>query len=389
MSIVLFDNNERQKLYPLNNLCATADLLAGIFTIKERWTNIVSEDVYIHTADYLSVLYEPIPSDVHLWIDASLMPDSSLTDRILGLEEGEALADSKGFIAGKKYLHNPFPVSNPLESFEKIYENDDVQRLEYPWQLFQFNDALIRYDFKYLTSRKHSTALPNDNQYISPENIFIEPRASVHHATINASTGPVYIGKNSTIMEGCLIRGPFAIGENAVLKMGSKIYGATTLGPYCMGGGEMKNVVIQAFSNKAHDGYLGDAAIGSWCNLGAGTSNSNVKNTGGIVSMYCQHKNDSIPVSMKCGIVMGDYSRTAINTSLNTGTLIGTSCNIFGDGLTEKYMQDFQWGLEGKVYEFDKALQHISNWKKMKDKKLTEPERKVLQHIFEQHSGAQ
>jgi len=201
---------------------------------------------------------------------------------------------------------------------------------------------------------------------------------------LNALTGPIYIGKNAHIMEGCLIRGPFVLGDGAILKMGTRIYGATTIGPGCIVGGEIKNSVMMGYSNKAHDGYIGDSVIGEWCNMGAGTSNSNVKNSGGDVKVWNYATNDYMSTGQKCGLVMGDYSRTAINTAINTGTVIGVCCNVFGEGLTPKVIPDFTWGTKGlTTYEFDKALKDIGNWTSMKNKEVGTEQKTVLRHIFD------
>lgn len=385
MSIVLFDNNNRKHLYPLNNARASADLLLGIFTARERWQLLLKQETYIHTDEYLSVLYESIPNTSHIWIDAAVLPDADLADRILSLNENEALADEKGLIAGKNKLDiKLFPGEDALNFFETIHEYPVQKRIMHAWDMFELNDSMLRSDFELITNGRKSQPLSKDCQYINLENIFIEEGAEISYAIINASTGPVYIGKNAVIMEGSLIRGPFAMGENAVLKMGARIYGATTLGAYCVAGGEIKNAIMQPYSNKAHDGYLGDAVVGRWCNLGAGTSNSNVKNTGSIVKMWSSVAKDYVEAKIKCGMVMGDYSRTAINTSINTGTVIGTCCNIFGEGLSPKYIPDYQWGGKGITrYELEKSFKDIDNWKKMKAQTLTDAEKQVLQYIFE------
>jgi len=385
MSIILFDNSERKKLYPLSNSRALADLRVGICTAKERWSLLSNEDIYIHTQDYLSVLYKPYPDDTHLWIDATILPDADLADRILALDDNEAITDGLGFVAGRKHFHHDdFSPGKLLEAFETIHERDAVKRLEHPWQIFQLNDEMLRRDFVLLTKNRISQPLTNSSQYINPSNIFIEEGANIQYSIINASEGPVYIGKNAVIMEGCLIRGPFALCNDAVLKMGTKIYGATTLGPCCVGGGEIKNSVMQGFSNKAHDGYIGDAVMGYWCNLGAGTSNSNVKNTAGVIKVWSAFAGDYLPTEMKCGFIMGDYTRTSINSSINTGSVIGTCCNVFGDGLLPKYIPDFEWGTKGLTrYELEKSLKDIDNWKKMKNRSLSPEEKKVLEYIFE------
>lgn len=385
MSIVLFDNHERNKLYPLNSACATAELRVGIFTMRERWQHISKEDVYIFTAKYLSPLYESIPPDSHFWIEANLIPNKKLVEQIFNLDENEAIKDKNGIIAARKNAEdNSLDFLNNEGSFSKIREISNARCIEYPWHIFQYNDALLREDFERITAGRTCAPLPQTNQYLNAENIFIEENAVINFSIINASGGPVYIGRNCTVMEGSMIRGSVALCDNTVLKMGSKIYGATTLGPCCVGGGEIKNAVMQGYSNKAHDGYLGDAVVGRWCNLGAGTSNSNMKNNASAVKMWNGFNKEYVAVDMKCGVVMGDYSRTAINSSINTGTMIGVCCNVFGEGLLPKYIADFQWGAKGiSKYEFEKSLQDVANWKKLKGSVLTDAEIKVLKHIFE------
>lgn len=385
MSIVLFDNIDRKHLYPLNNACAIADLRMGIYTAKERWELLSKQPVYVHTADYLALLYEAMPAATHCWIDAAVLPDTVLAERILSLNENEALADSKGLIAGKtNFDAGHFPQENLTNVFETIHDYPEVRRLFHAWDMFDLNDSMLRNDFALLTKDRPSQPLPSTCQYIHPENIFIEEGANISCAIINAAAGPVYIGKNAVIMEGALVRGPFAMCSDAVVKMGAKIYGATTLGPVCVAGGEIKNAVLQGYSNKSHDGYLGDAVIGRWCNLGAGTTNSNIKNTASVVKMWNTVAQDYIEANIKCGVVMGDYTRTAINTSINTGSVIGTCCNIFGEGLLPKYIPDFQWGAKGITrYELEKSLKDIDNWKKMKGQSLSDAEKQVLQYIFE------
>lgn len=385
MSIVLFDNDKRKKLYPLNNACATAALRVGILTGIERWKLLTNERVYVATEEQLSLLYEPIPVGVHTWVDATVLPDEDLANRIMMLEDNEGLGDTNGLIACKKnILHNQLPANDLLSLAETIYDYAETKRMKYAWHLFKYNDTMLHMDFRFITNGRKSLQIPETNNVINPENVFIEEGATIAYSIINASAGPVYIGKNAQIMEGCLIRGPLALCDGSVLKMGTKIYGATTLGPCCVGGGEIKNSILQGYSNKAHDGYLGDAVVGSWCNLGAGTTNSNLKNNAGVVKMWNSHYKDYIEADVKCGFIMGDYTRTAINTSINTGTTIGTCCNIFNDGILPKYIPDFEWGGKGLTkYELEKSFRDIDNWKKMKGQSLTDAEKIILQHIFE------
>jgi UDP-N-acetylglucosamine diphosphorylase/glucosamine-1-phosphate N-acetyltransferase len=259
-----------------------------------------------------------------------------------------------------------------------------IPLLTRPWHIFQLNAEALIDDYTLLTSGRVSQPIPATVQAIAPENIFIEEGASLQHCILNASTGPIYIGARAEIMEGSLIRGPFALCEGATVKLGTKIYGATTVGPYSVVGGEVKNSVIFGYSNKGHDGYLGDSVIGEWCNLGAGTSNSNLKNNAAEVKAWDHSSGKFIPAGNKCGLLMGDYSRSAINTAFNTGTVVGVCCNIFGDGLTPKYIPSFSWGYGNTLkYELEKALRDVASWKRFKGQTLTDAEIQNLKYIFE------
>lgn len=383
MEIVLFDNEYRQRLFPLTATRAVADLRMGIFTVKERWQHIAGNaDVYIDTTDYLQSLYKPIPNGVHTFIDAAIIATPSLIQQIQHLQQGEVLEDEVGIIAinafGKTYKE---AIDNAATLF--IAAKETAQRIRYPHDIFLLNKQVIEFDFKLVTAGKISQQISDTNRIINPKNVFIAEGATVEYAIINAEEGPVYIGKNALVMEGTLIRGPFVLGERAVVKMGAKIYGATSIGKQCTAGGEIKNIVMQDYSNKAHDGYLGDAVIGQWCNFGAGTSNSNIKNSAGDVQQWNNYENNYVNAGLKCGVVMGDYSRVAINSSINTGSYIGVCCNVFGDGLMPKKIADFCWGYSNK-YELDKALVHIHQWKNLKQQNITAEEKDILKHIFEQ-----
>ncbi len=387
MNIILFDNPHRQNLFPLTLTNAVAELRAGIFTARERWALQTGEKVFVHSARYLLPLYETIPHAKNLWVDAAVLANAALANIVLALGEGCGLADENGFIAGVVSISpDGFDAANPQKYFNKIQQVPTVRRLQYPWQIFQWNDTLLREDFILVQTQKSSKPLPENNQYTNPSQIIIEEGAQVVFATLNASTGPIYIGQDAVVMEGATIRGPFALCEGAVVKMGTRIYGATTVGPHCTAGGEIKNSVMQAYSNKGHDGYLGDAVVGRWCNLGAGTTNSNVKNTGAEVKMFNYPAKGYLPVGQKGGFIMGDYSRTAINTTLNTGTIVGCCCNIFDGGLMPKQIADFSWGgATEEKYVFEKALRDIANWKKMKHHTLEDAEKDVLKHIFDRN----
>ncbi len=343
MKIIFDDSAVKESLWPLTATRNAADIRVGILTTREKWELLLA-----------GRLQTPAGIVGHTGtITASIIP--SIQTEFSISDDGTVL------------------ITN---------EKETCRSIQYPWDIFQLNDWALRQDFELLTAKRTTQKISPTNQVIAPENIFIEEGATVECCIINASTGPVYIGKNATVMEGCIIRGPFALCEGATLKMGAKVYGATTIGPYCSAGGEIKNSVLFAYSNKAHDGYLGDSVIGEWCNLGAGTTNSNVKNTAGEVKMWKNAAKDFTHVGIKAGLIMGDYSRAAINTSFNTGTVVGVCCNIFGEGFPPKLVNNFTWGNE--KYKFEKALQDISNWKKLKGKSISEEEKEILKQLYNQ-----
>lgn len=351
MNILLDDLPFNESLYPFGEIKSMVHIRLGILTILEKWERFF------------------------------------FSGKILLSSEQNNKASEKSSL--KKIPANLIPSTAFLKSIQN--SNDQLPSatnckvLEYPWQIFEYNDWAIRQDFELITSGRISQSLSPTNQLINPENIFVEEGANVSHSILNAEDGPIYIGKNAEIFEGCLIRGPFSLGEWSRVNMGAKIYGGTTIGPFCLAGGEIKNSILMNYSNKAHDGYLGDSVIGSWCNIGAGTSNSNLKNTGGMVRMWSRQENNFVNAGYKCGLLMGDYSRCAINTSFNTGTIVGVSCNIFGNAFQSKYYEDFTWGSE--KYNFDKAISHINNWKKLKGQEITEEEIKSLKNIYQKNKN--
>lgn len=385
MAIILFDNHYRRGLYPFTLTRAVADLRFGIFSIKERWERMSGQPVWVATEPYLQALYPLLPVGMHTWVDASVIGDAALYNRILSLENGSCIADENGLIAGRTEQVVEISSTIPLSAFAHVNDHEPVQRLTHPWQFMQWNDAQIRADFAWVTKSRTSLPIPETVQTVKPVQIFIEEGARLSFCTLNAATGPIYIGKNAEIMEGSTVRGPFVLGDNAVLKMNSRVYGATTLGPSCMGGGEIKNTVMMGYSNKAHDGYLGDAVIGEWCNFGAGSTNSNIKNTAGEVKVWDMGAEKYVSVGQKCGMIMGDYSRVAINSSINTGSMIGVSSNVFGAGLLPTIIPNFAWGVTGTRYEPKKAFEAIENWKRLKGASLTDSEIAVLQYIFDHY----
>jgi UDP-N-acetylglucosamine diphosphorylase/glucosamine-1-phosphate N-acetyltransferase len=315
-------------------------------------------------------------------IHGNVLPTPKLVKAVKKLQNGEFLSvkGREGIVF--RFTKEEIKEKHKVKVKKAVTIMEEIVSVQYPWNIFQLNDWAIRQDFELLTKKRKSQSISKTNTVIKPSEIFIEKGAKVEHCILNASTGPVYIGKNAEVMEGSMIRGPFALGEGSLLKMGTKVYGATTLGPYCIGGGEIKNSVLFGYSNKAHDGYLGDSVIGEWCNMGAGTSNSNLKNTASEIRVWTQSGEKD--AGKKCGVMMGDYSRTAVNTAINTGTVIGVCSNVFGSGLTPKYIRNFSWGFEASnEYGFEKALSDIEAWKQLKKQTLAENEKNILKYIFE------
>jgi UDP-N-acetylglucosamine diphosphorylase/glucosamine-1-phosphate N-acetyltransferase len=347
-TLVLEEESCKDDLLPFTATRSVLDIRMGIFTFREKWELMLGRETF-KLGDGPA-------------LPANVLPTLTLAAAFYD-EQLEGALDQ--------------------EAINRILVGARIIR--YPWHIFQHNAEALIEDFHIIKARATSQAIPSSVRVICPEKIFIEEGARLQHCVLNASAGPIYIGRQAEIMEGALIRGPFACCEGAIVKMGAKIYGATTLGPHSTAGGEIKNAVFFGYSNKGHDGYLGDAVIGEWCNLGAGATASNLKNNAGEIKVYHSASKKYLSAGTKCGLLMGDFSRAAINTSFHTGTVIGICCNIFGEGLPPKYIPDFSWGQEGGIrYEWEKALRDIGNWKKMKNQSLTHAEILALKHIFDQ-----
>lgn len=377
-----------ENLHPFTLTRQMQDIRVGILTIRQKWELMLGLPSFDKKEDdykdlQLSVNMDEAAEDgVCFMIHGNILPTQKLVKAVRRLKNGEFIATSKGNGIIYRFTKNEIVDKYKIKVGNARTVKEEIRTIQFPWDIFHLNDWAIRQDFSLLTAKRRSQRISKTNKLTRRSQVFIEKGVKMEHCIINASTGPVYIGKGAEIMEGSVIRGPFAMGEGACLKLGTKVYGATTLGPRCVVGGEIKNSVLFGYSNKAHDGYLGDSVIGEWCNLGAGTTNSNIKNNASDVKIWTPK--GEMNAGIKCGVMMGDYSRTAVNTSINTGTVIGVSCNVFGTGLTPKHIPNFSWGSEGvKRYEFEKALFDIEDWKKLKGQAVTEDEKSVLKYIFE------
>lgn len=384
MNIILFDDQYAANLLPFTFTRPVSELRIGILTIREKWERFFVKDKasfsYL-TKDYLQDKFPCQSTNDNFYVNGALLPTEELVKAIYGLEIG------KGLMAGNKIIalrSDNFSLSD-YSSIEFSGYDNHTDFINFPWEIFSKNDQEIKADFKLITANKKSQVVSSTNQIIGAENIFIEEGAKVECSIINASTGPVYIGKNAEVMEGCIIRGPFALNEGAVLKMGAKIYGATTIGPGCKVGGEVSNSVFIANSNKAHDGFLGNSVIGEWCNLGADTNTSNLKNNYSNVKVWSYHERKMIDTGLLfCGLMMGDHSKCGINTMFNTGTVVGVSANIFGAGFPDKFLPSFTWGgtAESEKFLLDKAVALAGTVMKRRGISMTPADEKILSEVF-------
>jgi UDP-N-acetylglucosamine diphosphorylase/glucosamine-1-phosphate N-acetyltransferase len=379
-----------ENLFPFTLTRQIQDLRVGLLTIREKWElalglpSFDKQEGDYKDLDRSMVVDHTIGNDLIYLIHGNILPTPKLVKSIRRLKPGQFILvpdrENIAYCISAKQIED----ENKIRMEKAVELQEELKELKTPWDVLELNAWAIEQDAELLQTRSKFTAVPPSNRVTAPKRIYIEKGAVAEHCFINASEGPVYISKGAVVMEGSMLRGPVAIGEGAVIKMGTAVYGATTIGPHCTVGGEVKNSVLMGYSNKAHYGYLGDSVVGVWCNLGAGTSNSNVKNNAGDVQVYTP--NGLVNRGLKCGMLMGDYSRTAINTSINTGSVIGVCCNVFGSGLTPKFIPSFSWGADGiQRYDFDKALAHIQNWKALKKEVLTENETSILNHIFDHY----
>lgn len=360
MNYILFDGPFRENLLPLTFTRPVADIRVGISTIQEKWEFYLNSKTSILTESYLANKFPVHTEEENIFINASVFPNNDLVNEIISLEQGKILKKEDLTIAYKinrEFLNN-FDFKKGLTSQQS---NSEVDLLENNWDIFAKNEKYLKLDFERLAKDRESAVLSSSNFVRGDTNlIFLEEGAVVEFAYLNTETGPIYIGKDAEVMEGSKIRGSFALCDNSTLKMDAKIYGATTIGPYCKVGGEINNSVFFGYSNKAHDGFLGNAVIGEWCNLGADTNNSNLKNTYEEVKLWSYSQKRFVKTGLLfCGLIMGDHSKSGINTMFNTGSVVGVSCNIYGSGFQRNFIPSFSWGspLGMKAFNLKKSFQ--------------------------------
>jgi len=385
-SYILFDDHHRDHLLPLTFTRPTAELRVGILSIREKWEKWTGHTFSWLTQTYLSEKFPVQVADENIIINGAITPNSDLVAEINELKPSEVLMQDLVFVAGclDREAIRTFDGLPPLK-----YTRNNVQSpfnyISKLWHIYRTNGIEIESDFQLITRGRTSAPVSSTNNLIKPEQIFVEEGAELEYVTLNATPGPIYIGKKTQIMEGSLIRGSLALCEGARLKLGTRIYGPTTIGPYSKAGGEITNSVIMGYSNKVHDGYMGNSVMGEYCNIGAGSNTSNLKNTYALVKIwnYPTGKFEETDLQF-CGLLMGDYSRCGINTMFNTGTVVGISSNIFGTGFPGNFIPSFTWGgaTGFETYRLDNALETIKKGMNLHQKDFSETDRKIIDHLF-------
>ncbi len=371
MRILLQDNGRHLNFAPLTLTRPVGNLRLGILTNDERWKLLLPDtEIFFETEDYLSDKFQPASGAIR--VNACIIPDQELANTIAKLKGSEKLS----------YEELPIASIGNGEVLVK-YKGKAPLVIKERWDLYRLNGEVLANDFELISKGRTSVQLSSTNTIIGDtSNIFVEEGARVEAAILNTTNGPIYIGKNAEIMEGSIVRGPFAMGESSVLKMGAKIYGPTTLGPYCKVGGEVNNVIFQAYSNKGHDGFLGNSLIGEWCNIGADTNTSNLKNNYGDVKTYSYKTGKLEQTDVQfMGLTMGDHSKCGINTMFNTASVVGVCSNIFSSAFPPKMIPSFSWGVDGSRYNFDKAVEGINNMMSRRNMSLSKADKAILRHI--------
>ncbi|MEN0047882.1 MAG: putative sugar nucleotidyl transferase [Bacteroidota bacterium] len=388
-NIILFDDDSRERFLPLTLTRPVGELRIGILTIREKWEKWLNGKASYITQEYLNDCFPINIESDNLIINSSVLPSRELCSIVRNLQISEAVLKDGELIATRLNEKQIKKLMKDEEIEElKGYELEDTPlfRLKTLTDIYLKNAEALRSDFDLVTNERISESLSDSNFINGAENIFVEEGAEVECAILNASTGPIYIGKNTKILEGSTLRGPIAIGEGTVIKMGAKIYGATTFGPYCKAGGEIKGSIFQGYSNKGHDGYLGDSILGEWCNLGAGTNVSNLKNNYSTVKQWSYSEGAMKDTQLQfCGLVMGDYSKSSIGSKFNTGTVVGVCANIFGDGFPPKFIPSFTWGNDCKeTFVLEKGFEMMERNRARRELDLKVEDRLMLVKVFEE-----
>jgi UDP-N-acetylglucosamine diphosphorylase/glucosamine-1-phosphate N-acetyltransferase len=384
MNYILFDDSRRDNLLPLTFLRPVADIRIGILTIREKWERYLQATTSTLTEDYLCKKH-PLRKDTNnILINGSILPDARLVEAVTSLKPNQAIVIEDHILA----IHlTSEEIDNVEEAdYEEIRYDKPFTSIHNVWDIFEKNDEALRSDYTLITEGRISAQIDKGNRILGKENLFVEEDATILWSSLNATTGPVYIGKEAQIMEGSLIRGPFALCEHSVVKMGTKIYGPVTIGPHSKAGGEISKSVIFGYSNKSHDGFLGHSVIGEWCNLGAHTCNSNLKNDYSKVKAWSYSEQSFVETGLQfCGLIMGDHSKAAINTMFNTGSVAGVCTSIFGAGFQRNFIASFQkGGTSGfRNIDIDDALHAAELMYQRRGLQMSETDKEILRDVYE------
>ena len=384
MNYILFDGPVRNQLLPFTYTRPVADIRVGILTIREKWEQYLKTTTTTVTEDYLSDKYPMVEMEENIMLNAAYLPNPELVELVTSLEKNQAIFKDEDVIA---FFTSEAEEDIDFDKFDAIEFDNDILKIEHTWDIFSKNGEAIQQDFDLLTKERTSQPIPSSNNVIAPENIFIEEGAKLEFTTLNASSGPIYIGKNAEIMEGSTIRGPLALCDDATIKLGAKIYGPTTVGPFSKVGGEVNNSVLFGYSNKGHDGFLGNSVLGEWCNLGADTNNSNLKNNYAEVRLWDYDTERFARTGLQfCGLMMGDHSKCGINTMFNTGTVVGVNANIFGSGFPRNFVPSYSWGGASgfTTYLTKKAFEVAEVVMSRRNIEFTDQDKAILEHVFEE-----
>jgi len=385
MNYILFDGPSRNNLLPFTFTRPVADIRIGILTLREKWEKLLDTKTSTKTEEYLSGKWSLVLEEKNIFIDSSVIATKEIAEKLKSLKVNEKLVYAGDVIA---YFQKG-PTGIDLSELNEVHLKEEPLKVENTWDIFSKNGKAINLDFELLTTGRESQPIDPSNFIKSKENIFIEEGALVENSSLNASEGPIYIAKGATIMEGSLIRGPFALCEGATVKLGAKVYGPTTIGPNCKAGGEINNSVLFQNSNKGHDGFLGNSVLGEWCNIGADSNNSNLKNNYADVRIWNYNSENFAKTGLQfCGLIMGDHSKCGINTMFNTGTVVGVSANIFGSGFPRNFIPGFSWGGSGgtSTYKLEKVFETADLVMQRRGVDLTNEDKKILQKVFDYSS---
>ena len=384
MQLVFSDAQYWEDFLPLTFTRPVAEMRCGILTFSERWQKILENtEISYFTETYLQDKFKEPEKKESLFLVTNFLPTENVIQQIKSLKQGEALVYEDELVAARINMQD-----FSLHQIEKMTDiKEELIFFKKPKDLFTFNDKAIDFDFDLLTKGRVSQELSSTNGFLGDKkDLFIEEGASVEFSTINTKTGKIYIGKNAEVMEGCHLRGPVSLGEGSKFNLGAKIYGATTVGPQCKVGGEVNNIIIFGYSSKGHDGFIGNSVIGEWCNFGADSNSSNMKNNYGNVRLWSYRTQSFEDTGLQfAGLIMGDHSKTAINTQLNTGTVVGVASNIFKAGFPPNLVENFSWGgfKDDERFKLDKAYEVAERAMARRKVVLTDQDKAILKHIFD------